>query len=323
VPDSVGPLHVPPCSTPPEKSVPVDLLRSLAVFAEPPGDEHGRLSEVLGLPSIPTSVAYSDVFLFQLYPYASVHVGSEGMMGGDARERVAGFWSALGYTPPAEPDHIASLLALYVTLYEREVSLDAAERALAVQARRALIGEHLVPWIFAFLHRVGELASGPYRVWAELLEEALRAEWIALADLEDSSLPVHLRLAPPLPDPRVEGGPAFLGGLLAPVRTGVILTRADLGRIARDQDLGLRAGERRYAVENLLAQDAQAVLRALSVESRRQATQHRDRAIWLGESADFLACRAESASALLDELSRESEPFLGEPLEDAAAEAPR
>ena len=198
--------------------------------------------------------------------------------------------------------------------------MDAAEQALARQARRALLGEHVAPWIFAFLARVAELSSGPYHVWAELLERALRAECAELRLGEDSGLSQHLHLAPPLPDPRVEGGPAFLGGLLAPVRTGVTFTRADLGRIARDHDLGLRAGERRYAIENLLSQDAQSVLRALAAESRRQGAKHRDRSMWLGASARFLARRADSTAALLDELSAESESIPGPEHEDAAAE---
>ena len=120
----------------PESETPVELLRSLAVFAEPPDDEHARLADALGLEHVPGASDYSDVFLFQVYPYASVHVGPEGMMGGEARERVAGFWTALGYTPPAEPDHLAALLGLLATLGAAEVALEGAERRLAAQSQR-------------------------------------------------------------------------------------------------------------------------------------------------------------------------------------------
>jgi len=321
VPDPVGRTHVPPHTEPTAKSVPVELLRTLAVFAEPPGTEHQRLSEVLGLSATPTSAEYSDVFLFQLYPYASVHLGPEGMMGGDAGARVAGFWSALGHVPPAEPDHLASLLALYVNLSEREEVLDAAESSLRAQARQALLAEHLAPWVFAFLQRVRELTPGPYGSWAELLEETLRAEWVELTGRDEPALSQHLRSAAPLPDPRVEGGSAFLAGLLAPVRSGFVLTRADLGRIARELDLGLRAGERRYALEHLLAQNAPDVLEALSAEARRQGRSHRSRAAWLGRSADFFALRAESTADLLEELISESDSLLTSAHDDAVVEA--
>ena len=57
-------------------------------------------------------------------------------------------------------------------------------------------------------------------------------------------LPAALREAPPLADPRTEGGQAFIASLLAPVRSGVILLRDDLVRLGEDTGLACRAGER-------------------------------------------------------------------------------
>lgn len=280
-------------------------------MTEPPDASGVAVAEALGLPGVPTAAEYSDVFLFQLYPYASVHLGPEGMMGGDARERIAGFWRALGLTPPAEPDHLAALLGLYASLAERErVVADPAERTLLRQSRAALMDEHLTPWVFGFLARVEELATGAYARWASLLAETLVAELAARDDA--CALSAHLRDAPPLPDPRREGGADFLSGLLAPVRCGAILTRADLAAVAKDLGLGLRAGERRYALESLLAQDAASVLRALSDEVGRQGRGHHLRAATLGASAAVLAQRAAEASRLLsslaDEAARSLEP---------------
>jgi nitrate reductase delta subunit len=301
---------------------PVELLRGLAVFAEPPTLEHVRLTAVLGLPSVPTASEYSDVFLFQLYPYASVHLGAEGMMGGEARERVAGFWTALGQTPPAEPDHLAALLGLYIGLSEQSISLesrtgpDSAAVVLVRQSRAALMQEHIAPWVFSFLDRVLELAPAPYEAWATLLTEALGAELRrdrggregamhdSLRGPLGDPLPLHLRHAPELTDPRTEGTEDFLTGLLSPVRSGAILTRADLAAISSRLDLGLRAGERRYALEHLLAQDAVGVLGELSAEVARQGRAHRQREAWLGSSAAFLAERSERAADLLSALAR-------------------
>jgi len=274
-------------------------------MAEPPDASGAAVAEALGLPGAPTAAEYSDVFLFQLYPYASVHLGPEGMMGGDARDRIAGFWRALGLTPPAEPDHLAALLGLYASLAERErVVDDPAERTLLRQGRAALMDEHLTPWVFGFLDRVEELASGAYAGWAGLLTKTLLSELSARDDARAVS--AHLRDAPPLPDPRREGGEDFLAGLLAPVRCGAILTRADLAAVARDLGLGLRAGERRYALESLLAQDAARVLRALSREVGRQGRGHHLRAATLGPSASALARRAAEASRLLSSLADEA-----------------
>jgi len=298
---------------------PIDAIRGLAVLAESPGAEHAGIGAALGLESVPTPAQYSDLFLFQLYPYASVYLGPEGMMGGVARERIAGFWHAVGLTPPPEPDHLAALLGLYASLIEQarsggHVSTDAAdehgvgdpadaESILAAQAARALLDEHVAPWIFAWLGRMKELASGVYSTWASLLHEVLAEEFGASRapspDLQ------HLREAPPLPDPRSDGTADFVAGLLAPVRSGVILARADLAEIARRLDLGLRAGERRYALEHLLAQDPGRTLGALAVEARRQAVAHDERVDWLGESAVFFAQRARVTAELCDELSEQ------------------
>lgn len=298
-------------------STPVELLRSLAVFAEPPGAEHERLTELLGFGAPPESSDYSDVFLFQLYPYASVHLGPEGMMGGEARDRVAGFWRALGQVPPTEPDHLAGLLGLYAALAEREGALDGAERALVRQSRHALLHEHLAPWVFGFLGRTQELTRGVYGTWAELLSRVLQAEVVGV-DHRDDRLPLHLRLVAEMPDPNVEGGKAFLAGLLAPVLSGMILTRADLARLAGELDLGLRAGERRYALEHMLAQNPVSVLRALAAEARRQGAMHEQRASWLGKTAVFLAEQARRTSSMLDELADEEGIEQPEPVGDEA-----
>jgi TorA maturation chaperone TorD len=123
-------------ATPP----PVDVLRALAVLVEPPTDGHAAIAEALGVGPAPDAATYSDVFLFQLYPYASVHRGSEGMLGGEAAARIAGFWRAVGRTPPAEPDHLAALLGLYASL-----AAEVAAAAAAAIPRPCSAGRRVVP----------------------------------------------------------------------------------------------------------------------------------------------------------------------------------
>jgi TorA maturation chaperone TorD len=288
---------------------PVELLRALAVLAEPPRPQHAALSAALDLPGVPDAADYADLFLFQLYPYASVHVGAEGMMGGAARDRVAGFWSALGRAPPAEPDHLAALLALYVSLVEEAAAGPTdPERAMAEAGRIALLYEHLTPWIFPFLERVGELSAGPYATWAALLSDVLLAEVRrgTAPRGEREALPAHLGEAGPVPDPREEGADAFAAALLAPARSGFTLVRADLARIAARLDLGLRAGERRYALAHLMGQGAAAVLEDLAGEAERQGAAHAARAGDFGRTATFLAERAAATARLLRELAADA-----------------
>ncbi len=287
----------------------VELLRALAVFAEPPEAAHARVAGLLGLGDCIDGSAYAELFVFQLPPYASIYVGPEGWMGGEARERIAGFWRAVGRTPPAEPDHLSVLLGLYAALSEEHGQATGPAAALAAEAGRALLHEHLAPWVFAYLDHAEELAVGGYKRWAELLRETLAQAAGRVG--QPAVLPAHLRAASGLPDPRTEGGQAFLKGLLAPVRSGIILTRAALGTMARELDLGLRAGERRFALEGLLGQDSQATLAALAALAAREELAHKRREGLQGESARFLARRAGHTARLLSELGRYSGSEMG------------
>jgi len=123
----------------------MELFRALGALAEPPAPEHRTLAAALGLGEPPAAADHDDLFTFQLYPYASVYLGAEGMLGGEARDRIAGFWRALGQSPPAEPDHLSVLLALYAQLSDLEAA--AGEPAASERwrhARKALLWEHLL-----------------------------------------------------------------------------------------------------------------------------------------------------------------------------------
>jgi hypothetical protein len=266
----------------------MELLRALGVLCEPPGPEHARVAGALELPA-PTAADHTGLFVLQLVPYASVHLGPGGMLGGEAGDRVAGFWRVLGLAPPAEPDHLAALLGLYAAL--------AAEAHPAARAARAaLLHEHLLSWLDPWLAKLAEIAPPTYAAWGELLADALRAE--AAATLAgDEPLPAHLRAVPTLDPPEPGGGAAFLDGLLAPARSGLVLTRADLARGARELGLGGRVAERRYALRNLLGQDPAATLGWLQEEAARAA--RRPAVVARAATAAHWSDRAAATAAVL------------------------
>ena len=261
----------------------MELIRALGALCEPPSPLHRGAAEALGLPGEARDDDYAELYLFQLYPYASVYLGAEGKLGGEARDRVAGFWRALELTPPAEPDHLAALLGLYASLTERDAP---------AEWRRALLQEHLLSWTDPFLDCVEELAPPYYRAWAGLVRATLDAEAEALGPLPLE--PLAHREAPALEPPSEIGGAAFLDQLLAPVRTGFVLVRSDLVAAARGLGLGLRVAERRYVLEALLAQDGAATLRWLSAFAERSADAHRSE-FWRGRAAAAAALLAEAA----------------------------
>lgn len=270
-----------------------ELVRALAVLAEPPVPEARGAAEALGL-ELPEPWEYDDLFLQQLYPYASVYLGSEGKLGGEARDRVAGVWRALDQRPPDEPDHLALLLGLYGRLLELEEENAAPGAGSWRQLREGVLHEHLLSWLPLWLARARELAGPGYRRWAELLERFLRAESEAARSADEP--PLQLREAPGLEAPEVIGGEAFLEQLLAPVRVGAILTRDDLARLARESGLALRVGERRWVIGALLSQDTERTLDGLRGEVARQAELLAD---WPAGIVAFWRRRAARAGARL------------------------
>lgn len=281
---------------------PVELFRALAVLCEPPEPSHVWVAEALGMTAAPTAAEHTDAFVLGVPLYASVHLGPEGMIGGEARDRIAGFWRAVGQTPPAEPDHLGALLGLYAGLAEAATG-DDAESVLADRARLALLHEHLASWVPALLERVAE-PDGAYREWAALLGRALEEE-VASSPSSDE-LSVHLREAPGMADPRSEGSAAFIGSLLAPVRSGMIVTRHDLARMGRGLGLGVRMGERRFSLESMLGQEAEGVLTALADYAGEAADAHDARGARYGETAEWWRDRARAAEALLRTLAADA-----------------
>jgi hypothetical protein len=277
-----------------------EALRALGVLVEPPCAEHAAIAAALELPPLPTADEHTAVLGFQLPPYASIYLGVEGMLGGEARDRIAGFWRALGTQPPREPDHLSVLCAAATALGHadrREGGRTSDPRVST--ARAALYWEHIASWMppyLAALHRVG---SPFYAAWADTLDAVLAAEAEALGT--PPALPLALRAAPAPSGPPADLD-ALMGSVLAPVRIGMVIARGDLARCAAALDLGLRAGERRFALRALLAQDAAGVLGWLAGEARRQAGVYGERTMmtrwWRG--------RAWQAAHWLDGLARDA-----------------
>ncbi len=270
-----------------------EVFRALGALCERPDPAHAGLAAALGLPAPPGADAFTEVFVFQLIPYAAAYLSPDGMLGGEAADRVAGFWRALRLAQPAEPDHLAALLGLYAALGEREQSGHPASRAAYRDARRALLWEHLLTWVPTYAQAMTSLPSGFHAAWARLLRDALLDEARALDP--PPSQPLHLRDVPQLPD---TGSDAFIRGLLAPVRSGLLITRHDLAGAAGALGLAARAGGRAFVLRALISQDREATFGWLAGRAKWWAERHRAgdpplRGVarhWLGRAqASFLA----------------------------------
>ena len=280
-----------------------DEFRALGALCEPPDPAHAGLAAALGLPVPPDAATFTGVFVFQLVPYAAPYLSPDGMLGGEAADRVAGFWRALQLTPPRDPDHLAALLGLYATLAERENAEIRPDRAGTWrEARRALLWEHLLTWVPAYVHAMTALSAGFHSAWARLLRAALLAEARVL--VSPQCPPLHLRDVPELPG----AGPDLVRALLAPARSGLLITRNDLMSAAAAAGLGARAGGREFALRTLLDSGQPAVSGWLAGHAAWWAKQHRADVASLPRIAEHWLGRAQASAGVLQQLPSLPEP---------------
>ena len=240
----------------------------------------------------------------QMYPFASVYLDNSGQLGGEARDRISGFWRALDIDTPDETDHLTVLVAYYARLKELSTTETGENRARWNHARQAFLKEHILSWLPFFLDKLIAITDGFYTRWGQLLTDTLVAESTELGGKDD--LPLHQRQATDLADPRAEGGDEFLASLVAPIRSGLILVRDDFDRAGTDLGLGVRKGERRYVLKALLAQDAEATLEWLATEASVWSESHANRISWTGSIARFWSQRAQATADLLSDLAADS-----------------
>jgi hypothetical protein len=240
-----------------------ELIRGLGALCERPGPASPQIADALSLPG-PDPVDYTDLFVRQLPPYASIYLDVEGKIGGEARSRIAGFWSAMRLTPPSEPDHLATLLGLWASITgEAAGESEPERRSLLEHAAVTLVWEHLASWLSPYLSRVPELSEN-FAPWAELLAAVVGD---TLKGVSPSNSPVHLTDEPK----GLQGPDDLIAYLLTPIRSGLVLTRTDLKRAATDLGLGARVGERAFELRSLIEQDGHAVIEWMAGEATRQA----------------------------------------------------
>ena len=305
---------------PPVAAGRAELLRALGAVATSPPPHCGPAAAGLGLPE-PTRAEHTEVFVLSAPPHAAIHLGADGMLGGDGLDRVAGFWRALGLSPPPDADHLGVLLMLYAELGDAQ-SQARGERARGQlrRARTALLWEHLWSWAPGYLTAVAKLGTPSLSLWTQLARRALTRE--AREAEVPAALPLALRAAPPGLGPGGAGTAAGNGAgtaadvrpgvahlpdaLLAPVRSGIVLTREDLRRAAAAGGTGYRVGERRYTLQAMLDQDAAATLGWLSEFAGRWARWHGEQQPVAGpDPRRWWADRAAATVVALHELQRQ------------------
>lgn len=286
-----------------------ELLRALGALALGPTAGTVRIAAALGLPSW-TAAEHTGLFVLSLPPYASIHLGAEGKLGGEGGDRIAGVWRALGLTPPSDADHLGAILALYAELGEAAQTAQAARtRERLVHIRTAVLWEHLWPWVPGYLD-AASAQEARARPWARMLLRALSRE--AATGAPATALPLALRAAPAAISadaPRAE----LLDALPAPLRTGFILSYRDVAAAAGHLGLGLRRGERRFALKAMLEQDPAATLGWLAEHAASWSRRHGQRLAVPHDPGAWWAERSAATAITLAELSRQARRAMAPP----------
>ena len=134
-----------------------ELLRALGAVADNPADARAAC-RALGVPEL-DSHQHTELFVLNCPPYPSVHLGPDGALGGGGADR---FWCVMGISPPAEPDHLSSLLSLYASLGQAAAhSTRPVTAAALARAQAALLSKHLRPWLPTYLDAALDLEVPP------------------------------------------------------------------------------------------------------------------------------------------------------------------
>ncbi|WP_298208681.1 molecular chaperone TorD family protein [Ferrimicrobium sp.] len=232
-----------------------EILEAIAEVIENP-DPHPTIPEVLDL--VWTRDAFTELFDFDLPPFASYYLTIGPVLGGTPVDYLRGLLSA--YLPPelqpTQPDSLAFLLRLLAFLAEQE-SWERAE---------AIFYEALNPWLSTYAHAVATFAPSGLRRIGILLGEICETWYEAVPPV--TTLPYLLRHVPepPSEDDRKD----LVDFLLSPVASGLILPRSQLIRITHQREIGMRPGGRRFSFESLLDTSPKATLAAVleSVEGQ-------------------------------------------------------
>jgi TorA maturation chaperone TorD len=290
-----------------------ELLRALGAVASSPPPFCHPAAAALGLAE-PTPAEHTAVFVLSAPPHAAIYLGAEGKLGGEALDRVAGFWRVLQLTPPPDADHLGALLILYAEIGDAEAAAHSERtREQLRHARQALLWEHLWSWAPGYLTAVSSLAAPSLSRWAQLSLRALSRE--ARQAAAPASLPLALRSAPAALRAdhhagasmvRDSDGGRLLDAVLTPARSGLIVTRDDLRDAAKRAGVGYRLGERRYALQAMLGQDTAATLGWLSSFATQWADKHaRQQPVNGADPRHWWAGRAQHTAATLSKLQRQ------------------
>lgn len=194
------------------------------------------------------AIAYTDLFLLNVYPYASVYLDLNAEMNGLRSIELSALYQQSGYQPDSlyevgAPDHIGLVLGLLAQLPQSQ--------------RAGVLGKYVLDWAPVLCFSIERQPSiHPfYRALAECTRRELFQAFEGKDLTQGSSIPQERLAAPsqmdegwielPLTGPDEELSLSqVIHYLLSPARSGMFLSRAQLGQWALELGIPLAFGER-------------------------------------------------------------------------------
>lgn len=215
----------------------------------------------------------------ELPPYESVFLAADGLLGGTVSEAVAVLFRQFGLpldTAASSPDHIGHELAALAYLCHREATTsgdDAKTNGDAARRQQGrLLEEHLLRWLVPFHVALGRQGDAFYVALSRLCLELVRQHFASVMEAGLSPAVVETGITPTAHD-LLEDDTTSLREiadfLLVPCRSGIYLSRADIGTLGRHLQLPRGFGDRRQTLLNLMRTAAQydqfrALIRSIS-----------------------------------------------------------
>ena len=265
------------------------------------------------------AVAHQHLFGFNLFPYASIFLASDGLLGGDVTAQVVGQYQRSGFavdSRAASADHIGHELQFlaFLSAAESDAWRDGLpQQVLRVQQHlRDFLQNHLLYWLPPLVTAVSAIA--PATFYAALSDLVLQLVLEQYEQLCANQLP--LAQADPLPQPpdllaqEKTGLRRIARYLTVPPYSGIYLSRDQISQIARQHNLPRGFGSREEMLENVLVTAVQydtlpALLDTLHQTLADWDTAYRQHAILAPFMAPWLH-RIQRTQAMLAEMKAHS-----------------
>lgn len=222
----------------------------LANLNLPPKEAENEFLELL-------QVEYANIFLLNLYPYESVFVGAEPMLNTGETEAVQQFYHRYNFSVGGvrgkiknlPPDHLSAELRFlgFLAKYEAQARRENQPRKAELLGRSAytFLQKHLLCWLPVMSLNVARVTRHDF--YPNLTAQALSFvlfDYQHLQELYRDNEPVSLNLANE-PNFAYESLPDVVNFLITPSRSGFLLTKIEIGRLAKQLQLP-PGGENRF-----------------------------------------------------------------------------